>query len=124
MIEDNKATLTTRSKTGENGQPTPTKEITGGSKLDKFADNYEMINGIKTLQCDFNKVEPINEDDDYTSSEITKGRHFGGQHDPQKEIGTASILKTKFKLMGWKLTDEKGSAPQDRRGNQEPKRRA
>jgi hypothetical protein len=107
LIDDKKATLTTRSKTGEDGQPTPTKEITGGSKLDKFDGNYGMINGIKTVQCDFNKVEPINEEDGYTSSETTKGRNLtGGQQDPQTEIGTTSILKTKFKLMGWKLTEE------------------
>jgi hypothetical protein len=70
MIEDNKATLTTRSKTGEDGQPTPTKERTEGSKIAKFADDFEKINNINTLHCEFENVEPVNENSDYTSSNI------------------------------------------------------
>jgi hypothetical protein len=98
--------LIARGQKGADGQTTPTKVITGGAKLDKFQGNYETIDGIKTITCDFSKVVPINKDDDYTSSG-TKGKDLNDrQQDPQIEIGTTSIQKTKFKLMGWKLTDK------------------
>jgi hypothetical protein len=52
-------------------------------------------------------LKQVNEDSDCTSSEEGTGRNLPDQqHDPQKEIGTASILKTKFEHMGLELTDK------------------
>jgi hypothetical protein len=108
MIDDGIATLTTQSKIGSDGVPTPTQELTAGSKFPKYLTDFEKIDNMNTLYCVFEKIEAVKEDSDYTSAKVGKGRMVHDkQQDPQKEIGTASILKTKFKLMGWKLTDEK-----------------
>jgi hypothetical protein len=82
MLDDKKATLIARGQKCADGKIAPTKPILGGSKLDAFEGNYEIIEGIKTVTCDFNKVVPIKEEDNYTSSDTTGKNSDNKQQTP------------------------------------------
>jgi hypothetical protein len=88
MINDRKATLTIRSKTGSDGEPTPTKELAAGSKFTSYSADPEKIDNMNTLHCIFENIDVVNEDSDYTSTENHKKEfHSTNCRTPRNKLG-------------------------------------